>query len=219
MSLLRHHAIDVVLDVGANRGQYGRELRSSGYQGRIVSFEPLPEAFAALIASSGRDGRWTASPLALGDAAGVATLHIAGNEVSSSLLPMLDAHRAAAPGSAYVGDVSVPVERLDAIFDDHVVADEHPYLKIDAQGFERQVLDGAAGCLPKIVGVQVEMSLRRLYDAAATLTEIVGYLEARGFALMSIEPGFLDIGMGRQLQVDGIFFREPEAGEQVIPQA
>src|SRR5690242_8065586 len=84
MRLLATHGIDVVLDVGANIGQYGEELRRLGYRGRIVSFEPMSAAFAELQARAQADGRWQVIHAGLGAQAGTARINLAGNSASSS---------------------------------------------------------------------------------------------------------------------------------------
>lgn len=109
---------DLVLDVGANTGQYAARLRELGYGGKILSFEPLPDAHAQLLARAAADPLWEVHPrCALGAAAGTGALNVAGNSVSSSLLPMLDLHAAAAPRSIYIGQVETPVTTLDALLE------------------------------------------------------------------------------------------------------
>lgn len=211
LRLLRHFGITVVLDVGANDGGYARELRRAGYQGQIVSFEPLPDAFAALSALAANDERWQVLNVALGEARRPATLHVAANSVSSSMLRVLPRHLSAAPDSRYVRDVDVELRPLDDVFTDLVDVGDRPFLKIDAQGYEGRILDGAASVLPRVHGVQLELSTVPLYGDAPTLCELVGRLESAGFALMGVEPGFSDPGNGRMLQLDGLFFREDAA--------
>lgn len=205
--LLDYHRIDVVCDVGANVGQYGRELRRLGFAGRIVSFEPLPAAFEELSRVAAGDPRWEVAQVAMGDRAGEATLHVAGNSASSSMLEMLPAHLEAAPDSRYVGDVQVTMSTLDDELELRIRADERLFLKVDAQGYEAHILAGATRSLDRIQGLQLELSLVPLYAGAPTLASLVREIEDRGFTLMSVEPGFIDVRSGQLLQVDGVFFR------------
>jgi hypothetical protein len=145
--------------------------------------------------------------MAIGERDGNVTINIAGNSASSSLLPMTDRHKGAAPASVYVGTETVEVRRLDGVR--HPFLDEaaSPFLKIDTQGYESQVLAGAASMLPSLVGVQLEMSLRHLYEGQSLWQDVIASLEAAGFQLWAIVPGFFEPATGRMLQCDGIFFR------------
>jgi len=208
MKLFRHYGINLVLDVGANIGQYGRDLRCNGYAGRIVSFEPLTSALARLQAAAQNDPHWQVVPLALGDQNTRAKLNIAGNSESSSLLEMLPRHREAAPDSRYIGAEEITVRTLDSVFNEYHQADDRTYLKIDAQGYEPKILAGARESLPNIVGLQMELSFVPLYRDQMLFLEMVHLLQQSGFRLMSLEPVFRDEKTGELLQVDGIFFRE-----------
>ena len=136
--------IDLVFDVGANTGQFAREIRDSGFKGRIVSFEPLSAAHQELTVAAASDQLWAVHErCALGDQEGSVTLNIAGNSVSSSVLEMAAVHAAAAPGSAYVGQEETTLVKLDSVAHKYIGGSQRPFLKIDTQGFEWQVLTGA----------------------------------------------------------------------------
>lgn len=132
--LLRTYAVDLVLDVGANQGQFGRELRDLGYRGRIVSFEPLAVAYAALKQRAQADGKWETFPYALGAEPRTTTLHIAGNQESSSMLEILPTHVRLAPSSRSVGEQQVEVRALDELFDTLRQDARNVLLKLDTQG-------------------------------------------------------------------------------------
>ncbi len=201
--------VETVFDIGANTGQFASDLRSIGYRGRVVSFEPLPDAYKKLSMAAVRDALWDVHMQgAIGDTDGEIEINIAGNSVSSSVLPMLEAHSDAAEASAYVGKVSVPVFRLDTIADQYLDGSGNYFIKIDTQGFEWQVLDGAPEMLAKAQGVLCELSLVPLYEGQRLWTEMIGRLEAEGFSLWSIQKGFVDPKNGKTLQVDAIFFRD-----------
>jgi FkbM family methyltransferase len=200
------YAVDLVLDVGAADGGFGRKVRQLGYKGRIVSFEPLADPYRRLSEHIAGDPLWTAHNHALGDEAGEATINIASNSTSSSLLPMLDAHREAEPRVGYVGTETIQVQRLDEIADEVLGSSSAPYLKIDTQGFERQVLAGAKATLERCVGLQLELSFVPLYEGGMLIDEAVSWAYDAGFQLTVIEQGWAS-PTGQMLQADGIFFR------------
>jgi FkbM family methyltransferase len=202
------HRIELVIDVGANDGGYGRHLRQGGYRGPIVSFEPLPDAHAKLVQQARGDMSWTVAPAgALGEQAQEVDIHIAGNSKSSSLLTMLESHRQAAPQSVTIGTHRVQVRRLDDIELSPLRTANRMLLKVDTQGYEIPVLRGATNTLGRCAGVQLEMSLVPLYEGQALYRDLIGWLEARGFVLWALLPGFSDPTTGRMLQADGVFFR------------
>jgi FkbM family methyltransferase len=207
--LLGHLEIDLVIDVGANDGGYAGALRRLGYGGQIVSFEPLSEPFARLRAAAEGDTRWEVVRSAVGDDEGEIVIHVAGNDgASSSALPMLETHLNAAPGAAYVTDETVPLHRLDGLLADRVEG-RRCFLKMDVQGFEHAVLDGATGLLSggRVLGVQAEMSLVPLYEGSMLWRETVDRMSGSGYELASLIPGFTDPTSGRLLQADGVFVR------------
>ena len=205
--LLDSERIDLVLDVGANVGQYGMRLRSNGYQGLIVSFEPYLQAYRQLERTASRDPLWQAHRLAVSDADGEAELNVAGNSFSSSLLPMTARHLESAPRSGYVDVERVPSARLDSRWDE-LAGGDSAWLKLDVQGFEMHVLRGLGERLGALRVVETELSLTPLYEGAVPWREIVEWLEGRGFALAGVEPGFEEPGSGRLHQFDGLFVRK-----------
>lgn len=208
LKALNRFDVDLVLDVGANIGQFASELRSVGYKGILVSFEPLSAAHTALSQASRHDPKWLVHPRsAIGDYDGEIEINIAGNSVSSSLLPMTELHSSAAKDSAYVGVESVPLRQLDSVAPAYLAESRKPFLKIDTQGFEWQVVDGAVAILPEISGILCELSLVPLYEGQRLWMEMIQRLESEGFTLWSIQKGFTDPRGGRTLQVDAIFFR------------
>jgi FkbM family methyltransferase len=205
--LLRERHIDLVLDVGANEGSFALDLRGSGYTGRIVSFEPLARVFSKLESRSKLDDKWESLRLAVGSEAHPATLNIAGNWASSSLLPMNTRHSLAEPRSAYIDTEQCEVVTLDEIAPRLIDPSDRGYLKIDVQGSELDVLRGAERTLDQVEVIQAELSLLPLYDGAPLLDSMVRYLDERRFGLLGLAPAFVHATTGAILQVDGIFAR------------
>ena len=207
-AMLQSHGINLVLDVGANIGQFGKTLRELGYRGRIVSFEPLSAEREQLLKSSKNDPLWEVAPqAAIGSEEGEIDIHLAANSQSSSALNMLDAHANAAPESRYIGSERVPMRRLDSLAPGYMRQDSISFLKVDNQGFEDRVLKGASGALDRITGLQLELSLVPLYEGQRLFDDLMGQVKASGFELWSISPVLVDPRTGRLLQVDATFFR------------
>jgi len=207
-STLKNFKIDLVLDVGANIGQFSSDLRESGYKGNIISFEPLSEAYSFLQKKAASDTRWIVHPrCAVGAHICEIEINIAGNSVSSSILSMLDNHISASPDSEYIGKESVPLVTIDSVLPDIIKNNNNLFLKIDTQGFENEVLNGAKNVMPQIRGILLELSLVQLYEGQHLWQEMMSRLNDEGFVLWSILSNFTDIDTGRTLQVDGIFFK------------
>ena len=208
VALLQRHAIDHVLDVGANVGQYARSLRAGGYAGRITSFEPLAECHAALREASAGDARWTvAPPMALGAEDTNATIHVSHRSDMSSLLPIKDVTLQAIPRAFTKGTELVEVRHLGGVFDRFVAAGERVFLKLDTQGSELTVLQGARPILGRVVGLQIELSLLPLYEGEGTYLDVLRFVEQGGFQPHLFLDGYFSKRINRQLQMDGIFFR------------
>jgi FkbM family methyltransferase len=200
--------IDLVLDVGASSGNYGSAIRAGGYPGRICSFEPLESSFAQLERLATRDADWSCYRLALGATSGETEINVAGNSDSSSLLEMGERHLRSDPTSAYIGKERIELSTVDEVWDQVVRDGEAVFLKLDVQGFELEALRGAEGSLPHLTGVQAELSLVPLYDGAPDWTEVIAYLQERGFQPQHLEPAFVDPKTEQLLQIDAIFMRD-----------
>jgi FkbM family methyltransferase len=205
--LMSEAGITLVLDVGANLGQTGAELREAGYTGKIVSFEPLKEPFGQLSQAAAHDGKWMARQCAVGDRAGSVVMNVSGTHWSSSILPMADRHTSMVPTSAYVGQETVQVMRLDDLFGEYAVETDRVFLKVDTQGYEAAVLRGAEASLPKISLVQLEVSFVRLYEQQPEYHQVMGMMDQAGFDVAGIEPGFFERKTCRFLQADVLFAR------------
>jgi FkbM family methyltransferase len=206
---LAEHRINVVLDVGANVGQFAGRLRRLGYGGAIISFEPDPRAFQELVASRLDDTAWRGYPWALGDSDGTLRFHIAEfSDLSSALSPL--------PGGYQItGTTDVPVRRWDSIRDEVLATIQSPriLLKTDTQGFDLNVLRGASGAMDQIHGILAELPVRPTYEGAPTFVEALAAYDAVGFDVLNLtivgrEPS------GRVIEYDGLFMRR-SAGTDV----
>ena len=113
---------------------------------------------------------------------------------------MLPKHEQIAPESRYVGEVEIDVRTLDSVFLPEWRSKGSVYLKIDTQGFEKQMLDGAAGSLRFIDTIQTEMSITPLYEGEMFFEEIYSRIKSEGYRLVEIEPGFSGLNSAEMLQ-------------------
>ena len=210
ISMLSTHNVNLIFDIGANAGQFGVLLRKIGFDSKIISFEPLSDAREILLNISKNDPLWQiALQTAIGEENGEIEIQIAGNSQSSSVLDMLDTHVRAAPDSKYIGKEKVALRTLDSIAPDYMDSDSIAFIKIDTQGYETQVMNGAKKLMSQIVGLQVEISLVPLYKGQCLFDEMLKKLKNDGFELWSISTVFSDPNTGQLLQVDATFFRTP----------
>lgn len=193
--LFKQRDINIVLDVGARHGEFGTLLRRNGYRGRIVSFEPVASNYTILREASVQDPLWTSMHLALGSKDGAADINVTHGSMFSSFFPPNDYSLTtfgALPSVALTE--SVPVKKLDTLFDNLIAEtpDPHVYLKMDTQGFDLEVLKGASGCLDRIVGMQSEVAVRKIYDDAPSMFESIDAILGYGFLISGMFPVTLD---------------------------
>jgi FkbM family methyltransferase len=187
--LLATLRIDCVFDVGANVGQYANHLRTLGYRGRILSFEPGPAMFATLQRIAAADPLWETFPFALGEKEGAFAFNIMKmNTMSSFLEP--DSASDAIYGSINVVErvVEVEMRRLAAEYDrlQEQYGFERPFLKLDTQGFDLNVVRGAGDRIGRFLGILSEVAVRQLYAGSPPLRESLETLEASGFDLVGL---------------------------------
>jgi FkbM family methyltransferase len=190
--LLRRLDIDCVLDVGANAGQYGDFLRNKVfYDGPIVSFEPVARHVQALRERSGGDSDWHVEGYALGSREGSLPINVmVSDQFSSFLEPEPEAVSEFAHLNTPCHSETVKVRTLDAVLPalQQRLGFQRPYLKIDTQGFDIEVLRGAGSSLPHIKALQTEASVIGIYKGMPPYMETIRYLDERGFDITGIYP-------------------------------
>ena len=203
--ILSKGSISLVLDVGANVGDYGRAIRKAGYRGEILSFEPTAGSFAVLQRRSESDDAWRVANFAIGDIDSTAVIHLASSSECSSFLGVTSTSISAAQGSTQIGTEVVTVRRLDSVVTPDV--NHTIYLKLDIQGFELVALRGAAGVLDRVVAIECEVSFTHLYEGQALAGEVLTELGRLGYDAIWFERGFTDVTAGYMLQADVLFLR------------
>lgn len=205
--LFEHHQIENVIDVGANEGQYGLELRQFGFSGKIFSFEPLTEVYSTLRVRADRDSKWEAYNMALGESKSSREIFISDNSQCSSLTKVLPRYQETAPRSVAVDKQTVEVSTLDSEWDELEFDTGNILLKLDVQGYEKMVLQGSQRSLQHVEGVQIELSIEEMYEGEMVFDEAINYLKSLGFLLKSLSPVHCDKRTGEIMQLDVTFFR------------
>lgn len=201
-------APDLVLDVGANRGQFSLLIRALHPTCRILAFEPLQTESAVYSRVFASDPLTVLVKAAVGVEPGTAEIHRSASADCSSLLPISKRQTEIFPGTEEISTETIDVTTLNDSAGGELERDGNALLKIDVQGFERTVLESAAPLLAQIRWVYVEASFVELYEGQALADEILAYLQNHGFALKGIYNPAVDTH-GLTVQADFLFERRP----------
>jgi FkbM family methyltransferase len=206
--------INCVLDVGANHGQYGMRLRRMGYRGYIVSFEPVRENYDVLKVVASQREPWRVFPYALGAENERREINIAAESVFSSFLTPTEESQVRFCGNRVIRKEEVDVWRLDRVLETCLkdISSPRIYLKLDTQGFDLSVLQGAQSTLPRILALQTELSLHNIYHGMHGFADSVAAFETKGFEVIDFITVNRDIDQLCALEMDCIMTRKPAWG-------
>lgn len=180
-----------ILDVGANVGQFAVMLRNEGYCGWIFSFEPLPSAYAELSKKALRDPQWKTFPFALGALSEKKEFFEYYTSTLSSFKATSDIGKNRFKVSSELKSVvSVQIRRLDEVWDEIFLdfPDPRVFLKMDTQGFDSEVFEGAKEKIGFIFGLQSELSIQPIYNGMETYKDSLSRYEKVGFELTGVYP-------------------------------
>ncbi len=209
--------INCVLDVGANEGQYGEKLRGVGYDGHIISFEPIKDAYLSVCEKAKHDPRWKVRNLALGEEDTTKSLNVVSESQLSSFLTPNDfvSQRLGGAATAVERVEVVEMRRLDSIIGEVLEGVEAPriFLKLDTQGYDLNVLQGATDFIGQVLALQSEISLLPIYDGMPNYLQSLGYFNALGFDLTGLFTIMKDQQMLRVIEYDCVLIRAGKNGE------
>lgn len=203
--VLRRLQPSLILDVGANRGQFVLDVLHECPKALVIAFEPLESERAILQrALASHLARVELLPYALGTLDVDRPFYVTEHRDSSSLLPPTRTQVSAFPGSAVRSQLSVPVRRLDTLLGDRDLPPD-VLLKLDVQGSELDVIGGAAETIQKVRWIWAELSVSELYEGQPLVTDVVVALHSLGFRLVDLgRPTRL---RGVAVQLDALFER------------
>ena len=189
--LLDRQKIDLVIDVGANIGQYGQLLRKVGYKGEIYSFEPVEQCYEQLQQVASKDKNWQTFPFALGREKGVNQINVFANDSFSSIRDFNEYSqgRFSSRGTTVTKTQEIKVERLDESCKTLAIhSDTRIHLKMDTQGFDVEVFAGAEGVLDQIWSMQSELSVTPIYAEAPDYIEALSAYREKGYEITGMYP-------------------------------
>ena len=187
--LLSGGPVRVIFDIGANVGESVSAFRSSFSESDVYAFEPSPESFAKLQERTRNDPHVKPLKMAVGEHDGTATLHQNSADDSNSMLPNSTRLYEFAPIEMCEPrrDIEVPITRIDTFCANHGIR-QIDLLKVDSQGFERQILAGAGSLLnPKFIrGLFLEVLFVDLWQGQSSAGEVMEKMRASGYRLFGI---------------------------------
>ena len=204
---LKGRNIQTVFDIGANVGQFARQIHRVLPDAMLYSFEPLEDCYNELLENMKHLPRFRAFNFALGDRSGQAEIYRNDYTPSSSLLPMEELHKQAFPFTDHATLEKIEVRRLDDVVGDLEV-NENVLIKIDVQGFEDKVILGGEKLLSRASVLIVETSFQPLYNGQPLFGQIYDLLRQRGFVFAGSENPGRNSKDGRILYCDSLFMRE-----------
>lgn len=199
VNVLEHYKIDLVIDVGANQGQFASSLRQYGYKGEILSFEPVTNTYNILQQTRGNDPLWKTEKMALGNKPERKEIRIPNSTGMTSFLTASDYAIKTFPTEIkdYVTETIDITTLEDYVEKNKLPLSKRIFLKIDTQGFDMNVLLGAQKLLPNIVGVSTELSFIQTYENMPTYLDVLTFLKNNNFVVSNMFQVFFD----RELQL------------------
>jgi FkbM family methyltransferase len=194
VGVLERYRVNCVIDVGGNRGHYGRMLRAAGYTGHIVSFEPVAHLFEELARAARNDPKWAVHRLALGTEDGVTSMHVVPETTKgwraglSSVLPPTSYGAQRYRVLSELSTEEVTLRRLDGLMQEVTAGmpDLRLYLKLDTQGYDLRVFEGLGERAADVVAMQSEMALAEMYESAPSMTQALETYVDAGFSVSGL---------------------------------
>lgn len=181
---LQSRPIRTVIDVGANTGQFAREISVFFPKAKLYCFEPLPVPFAVLLAwAKTEGGRVTPIDVAIGNEAGMVEMFLHENHSpSSSLLATTKLTEQYYPFTKEQERISVRQATLDSALDEvRAELSSEVLIKLDVQGYEDRVIAGGSRIFAKASACIVEVCLDTLYEGQASFLEVSTMLDDLGY--------------------------------------
>ena len=209
VKILKTFNFTKVLDIGANTGQFAESLYDFGYKSKVVSFEPTQKVYDILFKRAKKYKNWEiAEKMAIGNNCGFIEINVSSDSLFSSIKNISQTYTDYNKSSKAITQEKVKINSIDSLENIYFSKDENIFLKIDTQGYEKEVLEGAERSLGFVNGIKIEIPLVPIYDKIEWgLLEIVSFLNQRGFTCVSLNEVAVNNATGLVHEVDGIFIK------------
>lgn len=210
---INYLGVDTIIDIGANKGQFGELVYEAGFRGKIISFEPLKTAHEALLKLIPRYPNWVvAKPMAIGKSSKEEYINVCSRSSCSSILTMLKEHKDALPNLQTTHQEKIFIQSLDNVLEIYLpkYKDTKYLIKIDVQGYEWNVILGAQQSLKSATAVFCEVSLKPLFETQKLWMDIITYLEKLDFKIWAIQKAFINEQRGEDLQLNILFVKNTQ---------
>jgi FkbM family methyltransferase len=209
-NFMKYGGFNVVIDVGASEGQYIDEIRNIlNFQERIISFEPIISSFTKLKKKNQDDHRWIGFNYGLGHANESAIINISKHKPSSSFLDFNQSYLSNHKNFEYIEKQQTEIKTLDSIYEQLLIKQtDNVLLKIDAQGFENNIIKGALNNISKFNGLHLELSVSEIYKGEKSFYEIIDFLDSLNFRVFNLEPYYYSPNSYELLQIEAYFLNK-----------
>lgn len=186
VNVLNYYQIGLVLDVGANVGQFGQEIRAEGYQGEIHSFEPVQSTFEQLEAASAQDPKWYVHHCALGASSGKREINVMGSSDLCSFNEPSAFGKERYKNLQVAATEEVTLSTVAEFLEAQGLGGRKFLLKMDTQGHDLEVLAGAKNVISQVVAMQSEISFKPLYSGMPSHLESLKAFDELGYSVAAL---------------------------------
>ena len=208
---LKHYKIDIVIDIGANEGQFAKNIIQYGYKNKIISFEPIKNIHQILKKNSKNYNNWIIEEnIGFGETEGTKEINISKNNVSSSILKIKKKFVNLKPDTEQIRKEKIKITTIDNYLNKNNFNNNKIFIKLDTQGYEENIIRGAQKKIKNITGFMLEASIEAIHNKEKDYSEIIKLMKKMGFSVWSVERGFSNKKTGQVLQIDIIFINDNE---------
>lgn len=195
--------LSLIIDVGANSGQFSNVSNYFYPKAKIYTFEPLEDHFLKVRNKFSKIENISVHNLALGNEEGFIVFNKNKYGHVSSVLDISEDNKYYPKDD--IKKIEVKITKLDSFFKE-IHIPKSSLMKLDVQGFELEALKGAKKLIQKIDYIVIEANLEKLYDKQPSFTEVNSFLNDNGFEVC----GMLDFNLGtknKYIELDILYKR------------